>query len=65
MTFNQGVYRANREENQRKTEGANELLSRHISPSSLQEIMGTIRLIALLFAPYFGQTSASRSAEEH
>lgn len=37
------------------TEGASELLSRRIPPSSsLWEIMGTIRLLALLFAPYFG-----------
>lgn len=48
------------------TEAASQLLSRPSSPSSsLQEIMGTIRLPALLFAPYFAQSFASRSAEKH
>ena len=33
--------------------------------SSLQEIMGIIRLLALLYGPSFGRSSASRSAEKY
>lgn len=47
---------------------AHELLSRRVAlshpPSSLQEIMAIIHLLALLYALSFGHSSASRSAEE-